>query len=269
MSLSDAMANQAPLASPIQAITGTTVWARIVDAGPPACAAFAPVTLTVLPCPTGLAQSLTFCEDVIEIGTTTIDGMPSIGASGTLTTHTWTGDISILSAANIQAPTIVATTAPGIYTLMYTVTEQSAYTCAVAGTIDCMSEPVTITVIINAEPAATLTPSTTICNGDCVDVVFTATAGAVGFSVIIDNGIGTVTNVQNNQIVANVCPTTTTIYNVTNITDANACICDGSTSPCASTTITVVDPPTANNVTLKVCPDTPGATTGTFILAQQ
>jgi gliding motility-associated-like protein len=53
-----------------------------------------------------------------------LNGNPSAG-SGTYSSNTWTGDVSILNATNVINPTVISTTTPGTYNLIYTVVDNS------------------------------------------------------------------------------------------------------------------------------------------------
>jgi gliding motility-associated-like protein len=114
-----------------------------------------------------------------------LNGTPA-GGSGVYSTNTWTGDIAILNASNVVNPTVLAATAPGVYNLTYTATDNNG--CV--GTDD-------IQVTINAVPVLSGTQevclglTTTINSTGAPDAVTPWTSSNTAVATVDDFGVVT------------------------------------------------------------------------------
>ena len=79
--------------------------------------------------------------EICEGTSLTLDGNPA-GGSGVYSTHSWTGDVSILNNSNIQAPSTLISAGNGTYNLTYTVTDDNGCEGSDNITVDIQEVPV-------------------------------------------------------------------------------------------------------------------------------
>lgn len=90
-------------------------------------------------------------------------------------------------------------------------------------TTGCVGVSTTFTITVNPKPAGSIAvDNSTICQGDALNLIFTATAGTGPFSIVI-NGATPAYSVISGIPFAVPSPAINTIYNLTSITDANTC----------------------------------------------
>ena len=98
-----------------------------------------------------------------------------------------------------------------------------------------------ITVTVNDSPSgANLSGTTDICQGDNVPLNIAVTDGTAPFTVVIDNGVGSITWSSSTDDPM-VSPTTTTTYSFVSVQDANGCTVS-STGLGTDATISVTNP---------------------------
>ena len=149
-----------------------------------------------------------------------LTGSPDVGG-------VWT-DASGIPVPNMFNP---STLGSGTFVFNYTV----------LGTPPCLDATATVTVIVNPLPTVVISGNTTITQGQNTPINFTFT-GSAPFTVIYDDGSGSITSPSFNSTVGsiNVNPNTTTTFTLVSVTDANGC----TTNANGSVTITVNQVPT-------------------------
>jgi len=201
------------------------------------CTATDTNTITVYSRPTAAISPTSVCQ-----GTALpLNGNPS-GGSGSYTTHVWTGDITHLSASNIQNPILLATAPAGTYSLTYTVTDSRGCT----GTD-------TKTITVHSRPTASITPDPAeVCQGSTLPLNGNPSGGSGSYTTHLWTGTGTAylsaANIQNPTFLGT-APAGT--YDLTyTITDSRGC--QGSDA----ITVTVYSRPSASISPTSVCQGT-------------
>ncbi|MDT8432771.1 MAG: PKD domain-containing protein [Bacteroidales bacterium] len=172
------------------------------------CAAFAPpVIMTVQP------------EPVVTL--TSSAPANTICAGGSVTFEATSADAVLynffLNGVSQQSgPLYFWTTSPG------TISDGDEVYVAVQNAAGCSGASDTITTTVNPAPVAGIDGDHTVCPGTTVDIAVSVTTGVSPYTITIDNGIGTITNYLDGTNIQ-VTPTTSTIYSLTEITDANGC----------------------------------------------
>ncbi len=93
-----------------------------------------------------------------------------------------------------------------------------------------------VDVIVHPLPSATVSGTTTICNGGNAQITVDLTGAAPWEIVFFDGSTPTtVSNIASTPYITTVTPTATTTYSVVSVTDANTCLASGS----GSATVTV------------------------------
>ncbi|HEY8403634.1 MAG TPA: gliding motility-associated C-terminal domain-containing protein [Flavobacteriales bacterium] len=116
----------------------------------------------------------------------------------------------------------------------------TSYTVTVTDTVYGCTLTETIAIADIPSPVITLSADTTICEGDCANIVLTLTQGTAPFSFTGVNFPDPTSNVPASQIYS-VCPTSTTTYSISEIVDASNC----TTTVSQSVTVTVRERVTA------------------------
>jgi hypothetical protein len=146
------------------------------------------------------------------------------GAPTTSLSYNWTPGGGIVNGQQDQ------TGLNGGTSYSVTVTE-TVYGCTLSATIPIADIPA---------PVITLSADTTICAGDCANIVLTLTQGTAPFSFTGVNFPAPNTNVPSSQNYQ-VCPTATTTYSISQVVDASNCTANVS----QSVTVTVRERVTA------------------------
>ena len=116
------------------------------------------------------------------------------------------------------------------------------FTYTVVGANPCPSATATVTVTVNPQPVVTISGTTGITQGMSTPIDFTLTSGTAPFTVIYNDGSGSITSpsFNSNTGTINVSPNSTTNYSLVSVTDANGC----TSSAIGAITITVNQIPT-------------------------
>jgi len=179
------------------------------------------VVITVNPLPAANAGSN---QSICGSGSVTI-GASSVSGD----TYGWTSSPAGFTST-VSNPTVSPTV-----TTTYTLTEKvTATTCTNTNTV---------IVTVNAVPTATISGTTTICNGKSTNLSVALTGGA-NYSITYTNGTttSTVSGITSSPEIISVSPSTTTTYTVTSVTDGSGCSSTGTGSA-----VITVNPVPGNN----------------------
>lgn len=184
-------------------------------------------TVTVNPLPTAtVSGDATICDgDTTQIQAT----LTGVGPWSV----TWSD--GVIQSGVVSSPATRSVSPSS--TTVYTVTDVSDANCT--GTASGSA-----TVTVNPLPTATITGTdATICNGGSTDLSFSFSAGSAPWTVSLSDGSNFTTS--SNPATYSVSPSTTTVYSITGLTDANSC--NGTFS--GSATITVLGAPSIDSFT--------------------
>jgi gliding motility-associated-like protein len=197
-----------------------------VLSGTTGCMSSVPITITISPASTAtLTGDNTICMGESTDLTITLTGVAPWDV-------VYTDGISNFNIDNILTSPHVFSVTPGITTTynLVSVIDQ----CAVAGTVNGTA---TITVQPVAPPSdADISGDATICSGESTDLIVTVTGGATPFEVTLSDGANPIIiNAYTSGDPIPVSPTTTTVYTITSVIDANGCNALNLTGPATVT----------------------------------
>jgi gliding motility-associated-like protein len=204
--------------------------------------------------------------DCVNIGAANVDIAPGQPVTWFESpTANISGNFSICAGASISLPITFTGQAP--FTFVYSInganqpaltsfTNSFQITANTTGTYNLVSVssatcPGTVsgsaTVVVNSLPTVQLSANTTICAGSCANLTLTLTGtGPWQVNYTINGVAQTPLAVAASPFIWNVCPTATSTYCVTSVTDANICN-SGAINVC--TTVTVNPLPTSSITT--------------------
>jgi len=151
-----------------------------------------------------------------------LTGSPDVGGI-------WT-DVNNIPVPNMFNP---STSGSGTFIFTYTV----------IGASPCPDATATVMITVNPAPVVTISGTISITQGMSTTIDFTLTAGTAPFTVVYDDGTGSITSPSFNSTTGTitVTPNSTTNYSLVSVTDDNGC----TASVSGSVTITVNQFPTA------------------------
>ncbi len=201
------------------------------------------------------------CPSRFSTVTVSLNSAPSAGTSTNVTYCSNDPSVDLFNLLNGASPTGIWTqsgigpsyifdpsiSSPGNYD--YTVTDPNG-ACS----------PITSTINVNINPIPTSNinlSSTSICDGECIDLIFNLTGSAPFNLVYTDPNINNLTlnssgfdNLTNLPI--NICPNSTTNFSIVSLTDDNGC----TSTLSSSVVVNVTSQPFAgNNNTVDICSD--------------
>ncbi len=119
------------------------------------------------------------------------------------------------------------------------------YSTGQSDSSDSIVESVRNVFLVCPTSTAALSGGGTVCSGTSSSIAVTVTGGAPPYSIVINNGVGTVNVPNNSPFNISVSPTSPTTYTITSGTDASGC----PVTPGSSATVTVNPLPTVFNIT--------------------
>ncbi len=202
-----------------------TYYVRKETATTPVCSDESEVTITVHPTPElPAADAQAFCQDNTTIDLTDYNPADANAAIGS---YIW----SATSGGAALPTTIVSLNSPGVFTY---------YVRKVTGTTPSCSDETVFTLTIKNRPTGNIAGSTTICEGQSVNLAVFVT-GTGPWSGTLSDGTTFVGN--SNPIPVNVAPTSTATYTITDLSDSYCAAQAGDLS--GTVTVTVLQQATA------------------------
>ncbi len=216
------------------AATTTYTTATVTDASGCAAAIVLSQTVTVRP----LVTAVFLAEpDICFGGNTILDIDFSLAGSYVVDYSSCAplagGSVTVADLGTIDVPNLAA-----CGNCAYDIDAVSYTTAPACPSSDVANPPLTVTV--DCLPTATVTGGITVCNGACTNLTFTCTGvGPWTINYTLGGVAQPVLNSAISPFVLNVCPTATTAYCITSVTDAN-CTNANNSNLNSCTTVTVL-----------------------------